>query len=195
MRILGVILAGGLSRRMGRLDKGLIDLAGKPLIAWVAERARPQVASLLLNANGDPARFAPLGLPVIADSTAAGEGPLAGIRAGLAAAKPEFTHIATFASDTPLFPPDLVARLATALGAGDYAVAASGGREHPVFGLWPTAHAETIAALFASGLRALHEIERHLTKAVADFPAEPFDPFFNANTPEELARLEKLLTP
>lgn len=193
MRTLGVILAGGLSRRMGRPDKGLIDLAGRPLLAWVSERARPQVDTLLLNANGDLSRFAALGLPMISDQSEAGEGPLAGICAGMRAAR-GFAYLATFSSDSPLFPTDLVARLHDAVARGaDYAIAASHGREHPVFGLWPVARATDFAALFASGVRALRDIDRVMTKAVVTFPADNGDPFVNANTPADLADLEARL--
>ena len=193
MRVLGVILAGGLSRRMGRPDKGLMTIVGRPLLAWVTERARPQVDRLILNANGDPDRFAAFGLPVVADGLPAGEGPVAGLRAAFGTAR-GFSHVATFAGDTPLFPDDLVSRLGQALeGGADYAIAASRGREHPTFGLWPVARADRIAELFAQGVRAPRDLERHLRKAVVSFPADEVDPFFNANTPEDVAAVEALL--
>ena len=178
---------------MGRPDKGLMMVAGHPLLAWVAARAKPQVDHLILNANGDPDRFATFSLPVVPDGVPAGEGPLAGLRAAFGASK-GYSHVATFAGDTPLFPLDLVNRLGAALeGDADYAIAASRGREHRTFGLWPAGMADRIADLFEQGVRAPRDLERHLRKAVVSFPADAIDPFFNANTPEDLAALEALL--
>ena len=109
---LGVILAGGLARRMGGGDKGLLKLQDRSLLSWVSGRLEPQVARMVLNANGDPARFADLDLPVIADSIADYPGPLAGVLAGLDwAADQGADHIVTAAADTPFFPTDLVTRL------------------------------------------------------------------------------------
>ncbi|MFQ6018748.1 MAG: molybdenum cofactor guanylyltransferase MobA, partial [Kiloniellaceae bacterium] len=140
--VAGVLLAGGRSRRMGGGDKCLRALAGKPVLAHVVARAKPQVGPLLLNANGDPARFADFGLPVAADVVAGFAGPLAGVLTGLewaAQHAPACAYLASFACDAPFLPVDLVARLVSAVEAegADLACAASGGRSHPVFGLWP----------------------------------------------------------
>jgi molybdenum cofactor guanylyltransferase len=193
----GIVLAGGLSRRMGGGDKCLSLLAGRPILAHIIARARPQVAALALNANGDPARFAGFGLPVVPDSIADFAGPLAGVLAGLdwaAAQRPDATHVASFAGDAPFLPRDLVARLAAALGQGcDLACAASAGRAHPVFGLWPVALREALRrALTEEGIRKVDRWTERFRLATVDFPAAPLDPFFNANRPEDLAEAERL---
>src|SRR5665213_2347399 len=144
MTIAGIVLAGGLARRLGGGDKGLRLLAGRTILDRIVERARPQVGVLALNANGDPARFAGVGLPVIPDGVAGNPGPLAGILAGLdwaAEAVSGARHVASFAGDAPFLPLDLVEQLAAALAdsGADIACARSGGRLHPVFALWPVA--------------------------------------------------------
>jgi molybdenum cofactor guanylyltransferase len=196
--VAGVILAGGLSRRMGGGDKSLRPLAGRPLLAHIIERARPQVAALALNANGDAARFAAFGLPVVADSVADFAGPLAGVLAGLdwaAESVPGCSHVASFAGDAPFLPHDLVARLAAALAQGnELACAASGGRSHPVFGLWPLALRNALRrALVEEGIRKVDVWTRRYALAAVDFAAIPLDPFFNANRPEDLAEAERLV--
>jgi molybdenum cofactor guanylyltransferase len=198
--IAGIVLAGGQSRRMGGGDKCLRLLAGRPILAHILERARPQVAALALNANGDPRRFAGFGLPVVADSIADFAGPLAGVLAGLdwaATALPEATHVASFAGDAPFLPRDLVARLKAALADGhDLACAASSGRAHPVFGLWPVALRETLrAALAVEGLRKVDQWTQRFRLATVEFAAAPLDPFFNTNRPEDLAEAERLAAP
>ena len=196
MRLAGIVLAGGQSRRMGGGDKCLRPLAGRPILAHIIERARPQVAALALNANGDAARFAGFGLPVVADSVADFPGPLAGILAGLdwAARLPNATHVASFAGDAPFLPRDLVARLAAALAQGyDLACAASAGRAHPVFGLWPLALREELRrALAVEGIRKVDRWTARFRLATVEFAATPFDPFFNANEPDDLAEAERL---
>lgn len=197
--VVGIILAGGLARRMGGGDKGLLPLGGRPLLDHVIARARPQVATLVLNANGDPARFAAFGLPVVADSVEGFAGPLAGVLAGMdwtLAQVPGARWIATFASDTPFFPLDLVTRLHDAVlreGAA-LACASSAGRPHPVFGLWPVDLRDALEhAMRQEGLRKIDLFTARYRLAVVDWPSEPFDPFFNANRPEDLARAEELL--
>jgi molybdopterin-guanine dinucleotide biosynthesis protein A len=158
---------------------------------------------MLINANGDPARFAGFGLPVAADTVAGFAGPLAGVLAGLrwaAANAPGTRAIATVSSDAPLVPVDLVARLAAAVeGRGNaIALAVSGGELHPVIGLWPVALADDLEAQLAAGLRkVLHWTDRHGTVAVefafVDIGGRKVDPFFNANTPEELGEIRSLL--
>src|SRR5437870_11831766 len=139
---LGVVLAGGLARRMGGGDKARLRVGGRTILERVLARLKPQCAALILNANGDPTRFADTGLDVVPDSVPGFAGPLAGILAGLdwaAAHRPDCPYIASVATDAPFLPTDLVARLAAELGAAHagLACAASGGRAHPVFGLWP----------------------------------------------------------
>jgi molybdenum cofactor guanylyltransferase len=197
VKIAGIVLAGGQSRRMGGGDKCLRLLAGKPILAHIIERARPQVAALALSANGDPARFAGFDLPVVADSIADFAGPLAGVLAGLdwaAASLPSATHVASFAGDAPFLPRDLVARLAAALAEGhDLAAAASAGRAHPVFGLWPLARCDDLRrAMAEEGIRKVDQWTARYRLALVDFPAMPVDPFFNANQPEDLAEAEQL---
>jgi molybdenum cofactor guanylyltransferase len=196
----GIVLAGGLSRRLAGGDKCLRPLAGRPILAHVVERVRPQVAALALNANGAPERFAAFSLPVIADSVAGFAGPLAGVLAGLdwaAAAAPAATHLASVPGDAPFLPRDLVDRLQAALGDGhEIACAASGGRLHPVFALWPLARREALhRALATEGVRKVEDWVRRFPLAVVEFPATPLDPFFNINRPEDLAEAERLAAP
>lgn len=201
--VTGVILAGGLSRRMGGGDKGLLDLGGATMLGRVIDRLRPQVGALVINANGDAARFAAFGLPVVADETADFPGPLAGILAGMRwslAHVPAVRHIATVSSDAPFLPTDLVTRLSPAIADRPDAIvlARSGGDVHPVIALWPVALADDLQAQLAAGTRKiLAWAERHAIAQV-DFPQIEIggrwvDPFFNANTPEDLAMARELL--
>ncbi|PWJ22015.1 molybdenum cofactor guanylyltransferase MobA [Jannaschia seohaensis] len=191
----GVILAGGRATRMGGGDKGRLEVGGCALIEHVIARLGPQVDALALNANGDPARWADLGLPVIADADDARAGPLAGVLAGLDwAAGAGAEAIVTAAADTPFLPRDLVERLVAAAGPSGLALAAT--REEgrfwpqPTFGLWPVALRDDLRAALADGTRkVLHWTDRHEAGlAVWGDPA----PFFNVNTPEDLARAEAL---
>ena len=202
-QVIGVLLAGGQARRMGGGDKCLLPLAGRPLLVHAIERLGPQVSALVLNANGDPARFSDFGLPVVADPIEGFAGPLAGVLAGLRwtrANRPEARWIATAATDTPFFPHDLVARLIAATG-GTYpaiALAASGGRQHPVFGLWPTALADDLERSLEAGTRkVLDWADRH-TRVDAPFAPldagpEALDPFYNVNRPSDLAEADAFL--
>ncbi len=198
MKIAGVLLAGGLSQRMGGGDKCLRLLGGRPILAHVVERAQPQVVALVLNANGDPARFASFGLPIVGDGIAGYAGPLAGVVAGLdwaAANVPGATHVASFATDAPFLPRDLVAAFRDEMRAGHYdlACAASGGRAHPVFGLWPLALRDALHEAVHGGLRKVDEWTSRYRLIEVEFPAAPIDPFFNANRPEDLAEAERLV--
>jgi molybdopterin-guanine dinucleotide biosynthesis protein A len=198
--IVGILLAGGLSRRMGGGDKCLRPLGATTILARIIARAAPQVAALALNANGDPARFATFGLPIVADSIPDFAGPLAGVLAGLdwaASRGADITHVASFASDAPFLPRDLVARLVVAReGEGaDLACAASGGRTHPVFGLWPVALRDELRrAMVAESIRKVDAWTARYRLAIVDYPVEPFDPFFNTNRPEDLAVAAALAT-
>lgn len=197
--VTAIVLAGGLSRRMGGGDKGLLMLGGRTMLAHVIDRLRPQVAALAVNANGDPARFAGFGLPVVPDTMDGFLGPLAGVLAGLrwsAHNVPAATHMVTAAGDAPLLPPDLVDRLLAPLQAEprSIALARSAGELHPVIGAWPVALADDLEAQLRAGVRkVLRWTDRHGTIGV-DFPMLPtpggeIDPFYNANTPEELEAL------
>ncbi|MGF6231385.1 molybdopterin-guanine dinucleotide biosynthesis protein A [Inquilinus ginsengisoli] len=197
--VLGVILAGGLARRMGGGDKALRPLAGVTLLDRVIARAAPQVAALCLNANGDPSRFAQCGLTVVPDDLPGAPGPLAGILAALdwaAKTRPEIDLVASFPCDAPFIPRDLVGRLAVARRdqGAEIAVAASGGRTHPVVALWPVAlRGDLRRALVEAEIRKVDRwIAGHPT-AVVEFARDPVDPFLNGNTPEDLAEAERLL--
>jgi molybdopterin-guanine dinucleotide biosynthesis protein A len=193
-----VILAGGRSRRMGGGDKGLLRLGDRPVLGHVIARIRPQVSALVLNANGDPARFAPLGLAVIPDSIPGFAGPLAGIQAALswtAQIAPGASHVLTVPSDTPFLPLDLTKRLQAAIRApDDSAVAARQGRSHPVVGLWPVSHRPVLeAAVREEGLRKVETWIGRMNTRVVTFDSSAWDPFFNVNTPGDLdAALEML---
>ena len=197
--VTGVILAGGQSRRMGGGDKGLLELAGKPMLQHVIDRLEPQVGRMAINANGDPSRFARFGLEVIPDTIAGFVGPLAGVLAGMrwsAAHTPQARWIVTAAGDAPLLPAGLVARLLAAVETRASAIplAQSNGELHPVIGLWPVALADDLEAQLTAGVRkVLRWTDRHGTVPVP-FPPErigdaELDTFFNANTPEELDEL------
>jgi molybdopterin-guanine dinucleotide biosynthesis protein A len=199
----GVILAGGRAERMGGADKALLPLGGATLLAHVTARLAPQCGPLALSANGDPARFAALGLPVLPDrlpaDVAAFPGPLAGLLAGMDwAAALGRTCLVTAAADTPFLPVDLVLRLRAAGGPDGPAVAASPDgegrlRRHPTFGLWPVALRDDLRAVLAAGERKLGLWADRQGARIAAFPADPDDPFFNVNTPEDLARAGAML--
>lgn len=189
----GVVLAGGLARRMGGGDKPLRELGGRPILAHVVERLRPQVAGLALNANGDPARFARFGLPVWPDSVPGHPGPLAGILAAMENSPLEW--VVTVPGDGPFLPLDLVARLHAAREAAGVplACAASGGWAHPPIALWPRRLAPALREALAAGERKIDRWTAAIGCAEAEWPTAPLDPFFNANTPEELAEATALL--
>ena len=195
---LGLVLAGGLARRMGGGDKPRTQIGGVSILVRVLERMRPQCTRLVLNANGDPARFADSGLPVIADDVPDFAGPLAGILAGLdwaAANAPQAAFVASVPGDCPFLPRDLVARLHAVRAAANVplACAKSGEWRHPVVGLWPVAlRADLRAALTQEGLRKIELWTARHGVALAEWPAEPVDPFFNVNTPEDAAAAERI---
>jgi molybdopterin-guanine dinucleotide biosynthesis protein A len=194
----GVVLAGGLARRMGGGDKPLREIGGRTILAHVIARLKPQCEGLLLSANGDPSRFASFGLPVIADGVNDYPGPLAGILAGLdwaAAHRPNARWVLTAPGDCPFLPRDLVVRLRQAVSAegAEIAVAASQGRSHPVIGLWKVALAGALReALVVEGLRKVEGWTARFPVATVAWPADPVDPFFNANTLEDLVKAEGL---
>jgi molybdenum cofactor guanylyltransferase len=194
----GLILAGGLARRMGGGDKPMRTIAGKTILDRVIARLSPQCDGLILNANGDPARFAAFHLPVIADSVADFPGPLAGILAGLdwiAANRPEVTWMLSAAGDCPFLPRDLAARLEAARAANnaELAVASSGGQTHPVIGLWSVRlRNELRQALVVEGVRKIDRWTARYSLVTVDWPTAPLDPFFNANTVEDIAEADRL---
>ena len=199
MKIVGLLLAGGQSRRMGGGDKALRVIGGVPLLDRVIERMRPQVETLVLNANGDPARFAGFGLPVVPDSVPDYAGPLAGVLAGLdwtAEHRPDCAYVVSVATDAPFLPRDLVSRLVRGMenSAADLACAASGGQPHPVIGLWPVRLREDLRRAVADEtIRKVDVWTARHRLTIVPFPSEPLDPFFNANRPEDLTTAAALL--
>ncbi len=200
--VVGLLLAGGQSRRMGGGDKCLLRFGTETLLSHVAGRLAPQVSRLLLNANGDPSRFSDFGLPVISDSVEGYAGPLAGILSGLIWVRqndPDVRWIVSAATDTPFFPSNLVAKLYESVNTYPaIAIAASDGKPQPVFGLWPTALAEDLDKSLRTGTRkVLDWCDRHSTLFV-EFPymitgGYQLDPFFNTNKPEDLKEAENIL--
>jgi molybdopterin-guanine dinucleotide biosynthesis protein A len=201
-RVVGVILAGGKSSRMGGGDKCLLPLGGRPVLASILARVKPQVSDIVINANGEPARFARFGLPVVADSVAGFAGPLAGIHAGLEwvkANRPGIRYVVTVASDTPFFPDDLVQRFLTELEHHpSLLVAASAEGVHPVVGLWPVDLARDLHECLQRGMHKVGAFtKQHVAVEVFFSPVKVggrlVDPFFNINRPEELEQADALL--
>lgn len=196
--VIGVVLAGGLARRMGGGDKCLIELAGRPLLSWIIERASPQVSRLILNANGDSSRFARFGVPVVADTVPDFAGPLAGILAALEWTEmnaPDAQWVASFAGDAPFVPSDIVEKFLDAQRSNNAELvgATSGGQTNPVCGLWSVGLAGDLRRALVD--EDLHKIDAWTARyrfALVDFPTEPIDPFFNINRPEDLAKAEAL---
>jgi molybdenum cofactor guanylyltransferase len=196
---LGLVLAGGLARRMGGGDKPLKTIGGLTILDRVLSRLRPQCTSVILNANGDPARFAATGLPVVADDVPDFAGPLAGILAGLdwaAANARGVEYVASAPGDCPFLPRGLVARLHQARQAENrpLACARSGEWRHPVVALWPVALRHNLReAVVGEGLRKIEVWTAQHGVALADWPTEPVDPFFNVNTPEDVAAADSVV--
>ena len=193
---LGLVLAGGLARRMGGGDKTRVRIGGKTILERVLARFKPQCVAVILNANGDPGRFSDTGLPVVPDTVPGFAGPLAGILAGLdwtAAHAPAITDVASVPGDCPFLPGDLVARLSAAREAAGVplACARSGDWRHPVVGLWPVALRQDLRKALVE--EDMHKIETWTARhgiAIGDWPATPIDPFFNVNTPADVAEAE-----
>jgi molybdopterin-guanine dinucleotide biosynthesis protein A len=194
-----VILAGGLARRIGGGDKPMREIGGQTILARVVARLAPQCDELVLNANGQPERFAAFGLPVIEDSVAGFAGPLAGVLAALdwvAEQRSGIQWIVSAPGDCPFLPRDLAARLHRARSEQDaqLAVAASGGRAHPVIGLWNvTLRDELRQALTSEGVRRVDRWTARYRIATVSWPTAPFDPFFNINTADDLAEAGRLV--
>ena len=199
-----MLLAGGQSRRMGGIDKALQILGGRPLLAHAIERLKPQVAGMVINANGEATRFAAFRLPVIADSIAGFAGPLAGVHAGLAwvkANRPGIEHVVTVSADTPFFPTDLVARFLAFLNQNrPLLVARSEEGLHPVIGLWPVSMVTALEESLKQGERKASDWVKSQGAVEVFFPkieigGRLIDPFFNINSPEDLAKADALLKP
>ena len=194
----GVLLAGGLARRMGGGDKPMKTIGGRTILERVITRLAPQCDGLILNANGDPARFAAFGLPVVADTVEGFAGPLAGVLTALdwaAEHRPDVEWVLSAATDCPFLPRDLVARLQRARIAEDaqLAVAASGDQTHPVIGLWNVAlRGDLRHALVVEDMRKIDRWTARYKLATVTWPDKPIDPFFNANTVEDVAEAEQL---
>ena len=195
---LGVILAGGLARRMGGGDKTMRAIAGRPILDHVIERLAPQCTSLILNANGDPARFDAWGLPVVPDNVPDFAGPLAGVLAALdwtALHHPAIEWVVSVAGDCPFLPRDLVARMQAerALMQAELSVAASGDQSHPVVGLWKVSLRDALRhALVVEECRKIDRWTVRYRLVTTQWPVTPVDPFFNANTPDDVAEAEAL---
>lgn len=197
MNIVGILLAGGLSRRMGGGDKNRLLLNGKPILTHVIDRVRPQVSSLVLNANGDPERFAQFGLPVAADVVDGHAGPLAGILTGMdwaARNVPACRWIATFPTDAPFLPTDLVEKLFAELSRQDaeLACAVSDGRTHPPIAVWSVGLREALrTAMLEEDMRKIDRWTARHDIVHVEFDAAGVDPFFNVNKPENLEEAER----
>ena len=197
-KIPGVLLAGGLARRMGGGDKPMRTISGRTILDRVIARLTPQCDGLIINANGDPARFAAFGLPVVADNVADFPGPLAGILAALdwaAANRPDVSLVLSAAADCPFLPRDLVSRLHAALVAenAQLAVAASDGQSHPVIGLWSVSLRDELRhSLVVEDIRKIDRWTARYRLATVTWPSTPLDPFFNANTVEDIAEADRL---
>jgi molybdenum cofactor guanylyltransferase len=201
--VVGLLLAGGRSSRMGGGDKGLLLLGGRPILAHVIERLHPQVFEIVINANGDLSRFSRFGLPVIADSVGGYAGPLAGVETGLAwvkANRPGTRHVVTVATDTPFLPLNLVLEFVARAHEqdGHLCVARSDAGVHPVIGLWPVALAPELRKALKQGTRKVGAFVEE--QGAIEVPFSPIDiagrrvdPFFNINTPADLAEAEALL--
>jgi molybdenum cofactor guanylyltransferase len=200
--VIGVLLAGGRSSRMGGGDKCLRLLGGRPILARIIERLKSQVSEIIINANGDSSRFAGYGLPVVADSIAGFAGPLAGVHAALEwvkANRPSTSHVVTVATDTPFFPPELVQHfLDEPRRANTLLVARSDEGVHPVIGFWPVQLASALESFLNQGRHKVGTfVEEHDAVKVyfpkVEIGGAPIDPFFNINEPEELAEADALL--
>jgi molybdenum cofactor guanylyltransferase len=196
---LGAVLAGGLARRLGGGDKSLRIVGGRTVIERLIDRLAPRVTRLIINANDDPTRFEGLGLPVVADCLPDHPGPLAGVLTALewiATTDPAIEWVVTVPGDAPFLPPDLVARLHAARHREQAALACAGslGRTHPVVGLWPVSIRQDLReAVSGQGIRRIDRFTGRYPCAVEQWATDPVDPFFNVNTPEDLAEADRLV--
>ncbi|MGH7058635.1 MAG: molybdenum cofactor guanylyltransferase MobA [Acetobacteraceae bacterium] len=193
----GVILAGGLARRMGGGHKMLRSVGGESVLARLIARLKPQVGALALNLNTDPALFAEFALPVVPDDLPGNPGPLAGILAGLdwaAREMPSASWLVSVPGDAPFIPADLAVRLQSErrLRGAELACAASAGRTHPVIGLWPLMLRTALRRALVEDIRKIDRFTARYATISVEWPAEPLDPFFNVNRPEDLAEADRL---
>ncbi len=194
-----VILAGGLARRMGNIDKAFVLLAGKPLLVHVLDRMKPQTSEIIINANGDHSRFSATGLPVIADTIKGFAGPLAGILAAMEWVqnhRPKTRWIVSVPVDTPFVPVDLITRFCAAIdhNEADLACATSNDRHHPVVGMWPVALADNLRkAIIEEDLRKVDLWTGRFNLVHTEFDNQTFDPFFNINRPQDIKKAELAL--
>jgi molybdenum cofactor guanylyltransferase len=195
MKVIGAIIAGGQSRRMGGREKAFLTLAGKPILAHVIARIGPQVDQVVINANGEPTRFSGFGLEVVPDALTTLTTPLAGIHATLQLAKNIGGDVLiTVPSDTPFLPFDLVARLLEKTGSNGAAIAASGGQEHYIIGAWKTKLLDGLeSAIAKDNLFRVKDWAHSVAAPKVEWPVEPHDPFFNVNAPEDLQVAEKIV--
>ncbi len=199
IEVVGCVLAGGLSRRMGGVEKAFIPLGGETFLQHVMSRLDRQVGVTILNANGDATRFRSIFETIVPDTIAGALGPLAGILTGLEWARQNVPYagwVMTVACDSPFFPRNLVDRFGEAIDAegADMARASSGGRAHPVFGIWPVRLADDLRhALVNEKIRKVDVWTAGYNLAEVEFPNKPYDPFFNANEPDDLVKAQKIL--
>jgi len=195
MTIIGAIIAGGLSSRMGGREKAFLELDSKPVILHVIEQFEPQVDQLVINANGDATRFSEFGLEVVPDVLASLTTPLAGLHAALRFTKSvDADVLMTVPSDTPFLPFDLAAKLLEKTMAGGAAIAASGGQEHYIIGAWKTELLDDLErAIAKDNLFRVKDWAHRASAQKVEWPVEPYDPFFNVNTPEDLLQAQHIL--
>jgi molybdenum cofactor guanylyltransferase len=196
MKIIGAIIAGGQSSRMGGREKAFLTLAGKPILAHVIARIGPQVDQLVINANGNPARFSEFSLEVVPDALTSLTTPLAGLHAALQFTKSVDAEVlVTVPSDTPFLPFDLVARLLEKTGTNGAAIAASGGQEHYIIGAWKTELLDDLeSAIARDNLFRVKDWAQRVAAHKVEWPVEPHDPFFNVNAPENFQVAEKIVS-
>jgi molybdenum cofactor guanylyltransferase len=195
MKVIGAIIAGGQSRRMGGREKAFLELDSKPVILHVIEQFEPQVDQLVINANGEPARFSEFGLEVVPDILTSLTTPLAGLHAALRFAKSvEADVLVTVPSDTPFLPFDLAAKLLENPTANGAAIASSGGQDHYIIGTWNKELLDDLErAIAKDGLFRVKDWAQRALAQKVEWPVEPYDPFFNVNTPEDLLQAEQIL--
>lgn len=195
MKVIGAIIAGGQSRRMGGREKAFLELDSKPVILHVIEQFEPQVEQLVINANGEPARFSAIGLEVVPDVLTSLTTPLAGFHAALQFAKSVGADVlVTVPSDTPFLPFDLAAKLLENSMANGAAIASSGGQDHYIIGAWNKELLDDLERGIANdGLFRVKDWAQRASAQKVEWPVEPYDPFFNVNTPEDLLRAEQIL--
>lgn len=194
----GAILVGGLARRLGGGDKTLRQVGGHTILARLIERLRPAVTQLIINANDHPVRFAAYGLPIVPDTLPDHQGPLAGVLAALdwtAASEPSVAWVVTAPGDAPFLPRDLVTRLHDACRREDAQLACAGslGRAHPVAALWQVSIRDELRRALREGIRRIDRFTEPYERAVVEWNGRPVDPFFNVNTPEDLAEADRLV--